>query len=134
LGANPKATLQATLDKCATSMGSRLLARWILAPLVDVEAIGKRQDAVAALIAEHVRRESMQELLRGCFDLERISQKVRFKRALPRDLASLRRTLENLRPLRQVTPPALRSYVERMGDFEEMLTDLNITLVDEPPA
>lgn len=134
LGANPKATLQATLDKCATSMGSRLLARWILAPLVDVETIGKRQDAVAALIAEHVRRESMQELLRGCFDLERIAQKVRFKRALPRDLASLRRTLENLRPLRQITPPALRSYAERMGDFEEMLADLNMTLADEPPA
>jgi DNA mismatch repair protein MutS len=134
LGANPKATLQATLDKCATSMGSRLLARWILAPLVDAEAIGKRQDAIAALIAEHVRRESMQELLRGCFDLERISQKVRFKRALARDLASLRRTLDTLRPLRQVTPPALHSYAERMGDFEDMLADLQMTLVDEPPA
>jgi DNA mismatch repair protein MutS len=133
-GANPKATLLATLDKCATSMGSRLLARWILAPLVDKEAIAARQDAVAALIAEHVRRESMQELLRGCFDLERISQKVRFKRALPRDLASLRRTLENLRPLRQVTPPALRAYAERMGDFAEMLADLHATLAEDPPA
>jgi DNA mismatch repair protein MutS len=133
-GANPKATLLATLDKCATSMGSRLLARWILAPLVDKEAISTRQDGVAALIAEHVRRESMQELLRGCFDLERISQKVRFKRALPRDLASLRRTLENLRPLRQVTPPALRAYAERMGDFAEMLADLHATLVEDPPA
>jgi DNA mismatch repair protein MutS len=134
VGANPKATLLATLDKCATSMGSRLLARWILAPLVEQAAIVGRQDAVAALIAEHVRRESMQELLRGCFDLERISQKVRFKRALPRDLASLRRTLENLRPLRQVTPPALHSYAERIGDFEEMLADLHATLAEDPPA
>jgi len=134
LGANPKATLLATLDKCATSMGSRLLARWILAPLVDRAAILARQNAVAALIAEHVRRESMQELLRGCFDLERIAQKVRFKRALPRDLASLRRTLENLRPLRQVTPPALHSYGERIGDFGEMLADLHATLVEDPPA
>ena len=48
LGANPKATLLATLDKCATSMGSRLLSRWILAPLVDRAAIEKRQGAVAA--------------------------------------------------------------------------------------
>ena len=134
VGANPKATLLATLDKCATSMGSRLLARWILAPLVEPSAIAARQDAVAALIAEHVRRESMQELLRGCFDLERISQKVRFKRALPRDLASLRRTLENLRPLRQVTPPALHAHAERIGDFEQMLADLHATLVEDPPA
>ncbi len=134
LGANPKATLLATLDKCATSMGSRMLARWILAPLVDREAILGRQQGVQALIDEHVRRESMQELLRGCFDLERITQKVRFKRALPRDLASLRRTLEIVRPLKQVSPKALAAQLDGIGDFEEMLADLQRSIVDEPPA
>lgn len=133
-GANPKATLFATLDRCATSMGSRLLARWILAPLIDAAAIKVRQDAVAVLIDEHVRRQSMQELLRGCFDLERIAQKVRFKRALPRDLASLRRTLETLRPLRQVTPAALRAQAETLGEFEELLERLQSMLVADPPA
>jgi len=134
LGANPKATLLATLDKCATSMGSRLLARWILAPLVDAKAIAARGDAIRALIDEHVRRESMQELLRGCFDLERITQKVRFKRAMPRDLASLRRTLDIARPLRQVAPKALAAQIDQIGDFHELLADLQNTLVDEPPA
>ncbi|MDQ2858167.1 MAG: DNA mismatch repair protein MutS [Candidatus Eremiobacteraeota bacterium] len=134
LGANPKATLLATLDKCATSMGSRMLARWILAPLVDPEAIAQRQDAVAALIHEHVRRESMQELLRGCFDLERIAQKVRFRRALPRDAASLRRTLEILRPLRQVTPAALEALAAHIADFDDLAADLQATLMDEPAA
>jgi DNA mismatch repair protein MutS len=134
LGANSKATLLATLDKCATSMGSRLLARWILAPLVDRDAIVERQRSVQALIDEHVRRDSMQELLRGCFDLERITQKIRFKRALPRDLASLRRTLEIVRPFKQVVPKALGPVVERIGDFEEMLSGLQRMLVDDPPA
>jgi DNA mismatch repair protein MutS len=134
LGANAKATLLATLDKCATSMGSRLLARWILAPLVDAAAIAQRQSAVQALIEEHVRRASMQELLAGCFDLERITQKVRFKRALPRDLASLRRTLEILNPLRQVSPKALAMQVQAIADFQEMLADLRETLVEEPPT
>lgn len=134
LGANPKATLLATLDKCATSMGSRMLGRWILAPLVDRGAIETRGDAVQALIDEHVRRQSMQELLRGCFDLERITQKVRFKRALPRDLGSLRRTLDILRPLRQVAPKALATHVGGIADFDELLADLRRTLVDEPPA
>ncbi len=134
LGANPKATLLATLDKCATSMGSRMLARWILAPLVDRAAIVRRADAVQALIDEHVRRESLQELLRGCFDLERIAQKVRFKRALPRDLASLRRTLDIVRPLRQVAPTALAFHVEQIAEFDDLLADLQRALVDEPPA
>lgn len=134
LGANPKATLLATLDKCATSMGSRMLARWILAPLVDRTAIERRSDAVQALIDEHVRRETMQELLRGCFDLERITQKVRFKRAIPRDLGSLRRTLDIVRPLRQVAPKALAPQVARIADFEELLADLQCSIVDDPPA
>ena len=134
LGANPNATLLATLDECAPSMGSRMLARWILAPLVDREAITRRGDYVEALIREHARRESVQELLRGCFDLERIAQKVRFKRAMPRDLASLRRTLDVLRPLRQVTPHGIQSCIERVGDFDELFADLQAQLVDEPPA
>jgi DNA mismatch repair protein MutS len=66
--------------------------------------------------------------------LERITQKVRFKRALPRDLASLRRTLEIVRPFKQVSPKALQPLLQRIGDFEEMLADLQHTLVDDPPA
>jgi len=134
LGANPKATLLATLDKCATSMGSRMLARWILAPLVDGEAIQKRANCVEGLIAEHVRRESVQELLRGCFDLERIAQKVRFRRVLPRDLASLRRTLDVMRPLAQVAPTQVASCIDRVADFSDILSDLQAQLVDDPPA
>ncbi len=133
-GQNPRATLLATLDACATSMGSRMLARWILAPLVDVDAILTRQNVIAALLPEHARRDAMREILRGSFDLERIAQKVRFRRAAPRDLASLRRTLEMLRPLRQLAFPEMALLFERIGDFSEMLDDLHRTLAEDPPA
>ena len=133
-GQNPRATLLATLDRCATAMGSRMLARWILAPLVDRDAIAARHDAVQTLIDEHARRDAVRELLAGCFDLERIAQKVAFRRALPRDLASLRRTLEVMRPLAQIAPPSLAPLVESIVDFGEMYDDLAGTLADEPPA
>ena len=133
-GQNPHATLLATLDLCATSMGSRMLGRWILAPLVERAAIVARQDAVQTLIDEHARREAVRELLAGCFDLERIAQKVRFRRALPRDLASLRRTLDVLRPLPKVAPPELAAVVAAAGDFAALYDDLVRTLADEPPA
>jgi DNA mismatch repair protein MutS len=134
-GQNPRATLLGTLDCCASSMGSRMLARWILAPLVDVRAIVQRQDTVAVLLGEHVRRESLRELLRGCFDLERIAQRARFQRASPRDLASLRRTLELFAPLRGVMPGALKERVaQSLGGFDDLFADLCATLVDEPPA
>jgi len=133
-GQNPRATLLATLDQCATSMGSRILARWILAPLVDRDEIGKRQDCVATLLEEHACRQAVREILKGCFDLERIAQKIRFRRAGPRDLASLRRTLEVLSPLRVVLPRAMVPMVDGMSDFSELLADIGGTLVDDPPA
>jgi DNA mismatch repair protein MutS len=133
-GQNPRATLLATLDQCATSMGSRMLARWILAPLVDVQRIAGRQDCVAALLAEHARRQAVREILKGFFDLERIAQKVRFRRAGPRDLASLRRTLEGLAPLRSVALPLLSEILETICDFSGLTEDLQRTLVDDPPA
>ncbi len=133
-GQNPRATLLGTLDCCETAMGSRMLARWILAPLTDVAAIEARQEAVAIFIDEHSRRETLRETLRRCFDLERIAQRVRFRRATPRDLASLRRTLENFEPLRTAAPPALAARLASLAGFEELARDLRSTLVEDPPA
>ncbi|HEY1428671.1 MAG TPA: DNA mismatch repair protein MutS, partial [Candidatus Tumulicola sp.] len=134
MGQNPRATLWATLDRCATSMGSRMLGRWILAPLVDRVAIEARQTSVASLIDEHSTRSALRELLKGCFDLERIVQKVRLGRAGPRDLGSLRRTLECLGPIREAAPQALASTSARIGNFSELLDDLQRTLADDLPA
>ncbi len=133
-GANPRATLLATLDRCETAMGSRMLGRWILAPLIDAEAIAIRQDAIAGAIDEHARREAMRAILRGCFDLERIAQKVRFRRAAPRDLASLRRTLNVLQELPAAAPEALRAVLEDVAGFDDVLADLVRSLIEEPPA
>lgn len=134
LGANPKATLTATLDKCSTSMGSRMLARWILEPLLDRVAISRRADCIAALIGAGAKRSRLQEILRGCFDLERIAQKIRFKRANPRDLASLRRTLELLEPLRDNVPSDLAHYARQIVDLRDLRRDLEHCLVDDPQS
>jgi DNA mismatch repair protein MutS len=133
-GANPKATLLATIDRCKTAMGSRLLGRWILAPLVERAGIEARATRVEGLCADYAARASLQELLGGVFDIERIAQKVRFRRALPRDLGSLRRTLALLGPLRDALPERLAAYRERIGAHADLLEVLERTLVDEPPA
>ncbi|MDQ2858506.1 MAG: DNA mismatch repair protein MutS, partial [Candidatus Eremiobacteraeota bacterium] len=133
-GQNPKATLVATIDRCKTAMGSRLLGRWIVAPLVDRTAIAARADRVAALVGDYPARASLQELLGGVFDLERIAQKVRFRRVLPRDLGSLRRTLALLEPLRAALPAALGSQAERLGDHGTLHTHLEASLCDDLPA
>ena len=133
-GANPKATLFATLDRCRTAMGSRMLGRWILAPLVDAASIARRAERVEALVNDYPARANLQELLAGVYDLERIAQKVRFRRAGPRDLGSLRRTLQLLGPLCEALPPALASFRERIDAHDELRALLERTLVAEPPA
>lgn len=139
LGANAKATLLATIDRTRTAMGSRLLGRWLLAPLVSRDAIAARADCVEAFTRDAGRRIALHDVLDGCFDLERIAQKVRFRRALPRDLGSLRRTLALLDPiedaLREETlPPGLQGIAERIGAFADLHADLAATLRDELPA
>jgi DNA mismatch repair protein MutS len=133
-GANPKATLLATVDRCRTAMGSRLLARWILAPLVDPQVIGTRADRVAALGGDYGARSQLQELLAGTYDLERISQKIRFRRVLPRDLGSLRRTLGLLDPIRAALPESLAGHRERIEVHADVLDLLDRMLVDDLPA
>ncbi|GAC1493159.1 MAG: DNA mismatch repair protein MutS [Vulcanimicrobiaceae bacterium] len=133
-GQNPKATLLATIDRSKTAMGSRLLSRWILAPLVDRDAIARRADRVAAFVADYPARAAVQESLAGAYDLERIVQKVRFRRVLPRDLGSLRRTLELLGPLRARIPETLATLRERIGDHAELYGLLAGQLCDDLPA
>jgi DNA mismatch repair protein MutS len=131
---NPQATLLATVDRCRSAMGSRLLARRLVAPLVDRAEIAGRADAVQALVEDYPARSLLQDLLGGVFDLERIAQKVRFRRANPRDLASLRRTLALLPPLRAALPAPLGAYAERIGEHGALHAALVETLADEPPA
>jgi len=133
-GDDPKATLLATVDRCATAMGSRLLARRVLAPLVDAAAIAERADGVAALVEDYSARTALRELLRTTFDLERIAQRVRLRRVAPRDLGSLRRTLVALEPLAGNLPLGLAGFAERLGDHRALLATLEATLCDDLPA
>jgi DNA mismatch repair protein MutS len=139
LGGNAKATLLATIDRTRTAMGSRLLARWLSAPLIEPRAIAARADCVERFVADGGRRTAIAGVLHACFDLERIAQKIRFRRALPRDLGSLRRTLALFDPLVDALgdpalPALLVALRGTLSGFDDVRADLAASLVDEPPA
>lgn len=90
-------TLASLLDRCATSMGSRLLREWLHHPLRDPAAIRARLDAVAALQSSG---SELHATLDGVADIERITARVALRSARPRDLASLRESLLRLPALR----------------------------------
>jgi DNA mismatch repair protein MutS len=139
LGGNAKATLLATIDRTRTAMGSRLLARWLSAPLISPGAIAARADCVERFARDGGRRSAIAGVLHACFDLERIAQKIRFRRALPRDLGSLRRTLALLDPLVDALsapelPALLIALRGALTGFDDVRDDLAASLADELPA
>ncbi len=126
------------IDKTKTSMGSRLLKSWIDKPLMKVDDINERLDSVAALVAEPMLREELNESLRFVRDIERLLGRVVYGIANARDLVAMSKTFEAL--------PAIK---EKLGAFDaKLLCDLNgkidaladmYTLIsdaidDEPPT
>lgn len=87
-------TLLQSLDRCATPMGSRLLKRWLLLPLLDREAIAMRQDRVEALIGATALSEALGLELQAIGDLERLVGKAAAGRIAPRELLQFAAALE----------------------------------------
>ena len=100
-------TLIAALDATMTGMGARLLRAWILRPLIDMDAIEARLDAVGHLLQQTVVRGEIRKELRGIQDLERLTSRITLGQAMPRELVALRKSLGQLPVLKNfVTPPA----------------------------
>jgi len=91
-----RATLMERIDRTATPLGGRRLARWLAYPLLDPAAVAGRQHCVAWLAGRDRLRARLREALRPVRDLERILAKAARPAAGPRDLAALRDALEAL--------------------------------------
>ncbi|HZG88566.1 DNA mismatch repair protein MutS [Paenibacillus sp.] len=90
---NRKGSLLGMLDKTVTSMGARLLRRWLDKPLVSASAIAARLDAVEAFHRNLLVREEVRELLKQVYDLERLSGRIAYGSANARDLNALASSL-----------------------------------------
>ena len=97
-------TLLSVLDTTATGMGTRLLRHWLHHPLRDREILMRRRDAIGVLAALPEAAVSLNRLLKGCADVERISGRIALKNARPRDLSGLRDTLALLPELAAALP------------------------------
>jgi DNA mismatch repair protein MutS len=89
-------TLLEVLDRTATAMGSRLLADWVNNPLVDVDLIQLRLDAVGELVKNEALTNELREALKQVYDVQRLLARISTNRATPRDLSCLGNTLRGL--------------------------------------
>ena len=130
-------TLLDVLDHSATAMGSRLLSRWLNRPLRDLGVLAARQDSIANLLDNH-QFETLQPLLKGIGDIERILARVALRSARPRDLARLRDALMVLPELQEalqpLSSPHLRTLADTVQTYPELAALLELAIIDNPPV
>ncbi len=129
-------TLAGVMDRCQTAMGSRLLRRWIQRPIRDRAVLMARYQAIDAMISA-AATDSLQTLLHGIGDVERILSRVALRSARPRDLRQLSEALSRLPELRRqlaaVESPLLQELSEQVGDHKPQHRLLEKAIVDSPP-
>jgi len=133
-----RGTLLDVLDHTRTPMGARLLRDRILRPLVELERIQDRLDAVEELAFRALDRGRLRETLGGVQDLDRILGRVTLGTAGPRDLVALASSLRALpgaaEALAECLAPLVRRLLKDLDPPLDLAEKVEKTLVDEPPA
>ena len=139
-GADERAgTLVGVLDRTCTPMGARMLREWLLAPLLSVDRIDQRLDAVAAFVSQPVARLEITGLLDGMRDIERLAGKTAAGRVNPRELRHLGESLSRLGGLRESLARAgrdglLGDVLDGWDSCDDVAADIVRHLVERPPA
>lgn len=133
-----KGTLLGVLDRTQTSMGARKMRQWVLHPLVDVEAIRARLEAVEALHDDAERRLGLREAIRGIADLERLIGRITARTCNARDLQALGMSLTRLPGIRAELAGAssrlLATVHDGMDELRDIADAIGSAIVDAPPT
>ena len=132
-----KGTLLWVLDKTYTSMGGRLIRRWINEPLVDVNEINNRLDAVEELKNSIILRGEISNNLKYVYDIERLVGKIAYGNCNARDLISLKNSLKQLpeikKMLKDTKSNMLKTLYTNLDSCEDLYTLIDKAIVEEPP-
>ena len=132
-----KGTLLWVLDKTSTSMGGRMLRRWINDPLLDVKEINKRLESVKELKDNPIFKDDIIEKLKKVYDIERLIGKISYGNANGRDLISLKNSIGQLPDLKNILSKSssglLKELFEEMDELKDIYELINDSIVDEPP-
>lgn len=131
-------SLLSVIDKTITNMGGRLLRRWLLMPLLQVQLIKERLEAVGEIKENHVLIKKLVEQLKQMSDLERLLGKIGCARVNARELVALKASLQLLPEikalLKDVNSAKLKNYQAEVSDHQELVELLDTVFVEEPPV
>lgn len=132
-----KGTLLWVLDKTSTSMGGRLLRRWLNDPLIDVLEINKRLLAVKELKEDIMLRGDVIDNLKKVYDIERIAGKMAYGNANARDMITLKNSLSKLPDLKSSLKNCKAQYLkesyENLDELQDIFMLVDKAIVEDPP-
>lgn len=129
-----RTSLFSLIDETRTSMGARKLREWLQSPLIDVEAITKRQDAVEELMQLEIIDQTLKEIK----DLERLAIRLKTGFSSPKDYVALRSSLEKIPQLKEQLSGTkaieLQKLQKEIQVFEQVVNKLRDALQDSCPV
>ena len=132
-----KGTLLWVLDKTETSMGGRLIRRWINDPLVNVDDINARLNAVEEIKNDLLLSDRIVESLKSIYDIERLAGKISYGTVNARDLISLKNSIMQLPNLKETIKNVNSEFLKNIYSELDILSDIyqliEASIVEEPP-
>ncbi|MGN8738563.1 DNA mismatch repair protein MutS [Bilifractor sp. HCP3S3_D3] len=132
-----KGSLLGVLDRTKTAMGARMLRSIIEQPLINKEEIEKRLTAVEELTGMPMIRDEIREYLQPVYDLERLSSRIAYQTANPRDLIAFKSSLQMLPFIRQLLTgfqgDLLKNVQNDLDPLEDLFHAIDDAIIDDPP-
>ncbi len=112
------------IDKTISPMSGRLLRRWIVFPLKDIDRIRARQQVVEYFFRHTDFRDSIEEQLHKIGDIERIASKIAVSRVSPRDFLQLKQSLQAIIPIKRLCLESDDATIHKIGESLELCDTL----------
>ena len=126
------------IDKTRSPMGGRMLRRWLALPLIDLENIEKRHEAVGYFVNHRDERTRIQDQLRRMGDLERLIAKVAAGKVCPREVVQLKNALEAIIPIKGLIEKsavaAVREIADNLDTCDNLKNRIKSVLSEDAPA
>ncbi len=133
-----KGSLLDVLDKCSTSMGSRKLKKWVESPLVDLNKIEERQNIIESFTKDLLLQDKIEKILREVYDIERLVVKISNGSINPRELYSLKSTIENANKIKAILENQGNNYLKLLSkefiDLSDVYGEIDKVLIENPPV
>ena len=135
---NGGVSLIEVIDFTTTSIGSRLLKKWLNFPLKSIKELKLRHDFVEILLNEKKLNESLTDHLKNIVDIERIASKIATSKANPRELVSLKKSIGEIRKIKNRFKKNSNDLIVKTGKklvtCETVFSEIENTIKDDVPV